>query len=58
MLLALRTGAPAVRAYAGQVVTEASALGAPYRQTHRDKAELHTWLAWQDPPGLQVHLAV
>lgn len=27
-------------------------LGAPYRPTHKSKAKLHTWLAWQDPPGL------
>ena len=24
---------------------------APYREVHVDKACIHTWLAWQDPPG-------
>jgi hypothetical protein len=30
----------------------------PWKETHADKAEFHTWLAWQDPPGLQLHEAV
>ena len=29
----------------------ASLLGAPCRGVHADKAKIHTWLAWQDPPG-------
>ena len=32
--------------------------GARYRDVHERKAQLHTWLAWQDPPGLQLHDAV
>lgn len=32
--------------------------GARYREVHRDKALIHTWLAWQDPPGMQLHDAV
>ena len=24
---------------------------APFREVHTDKAMIHTWLAWQDPPG-------
>jgi len=24
---------------------------ATYKETHSDKAKIHTWLAWQDPPG-------
>ena len=31
-------------------VTTAGTLGAPFG-TQVDKARLHTWLAWQDPPG-------
>lgn len=31
--------------------TDAAAQGAPYRQADSEKATLHTWLAWQDPPG-------
>ena len=30
----------------------------PFRNVHERKAELHTWLAWQDPPGLRLHEAV
>lgn len=30
----------------------------PWKDAHADKAEMHTWLAWQDPPGLQLHEAV
>ncbi len=29
----------------------ARTLGASCRQAHHDKAHIHTWLAWQDPPG-------
>jgi hypothetical protein len=30
---------------------KARALGAPCREAHVPKAQIHTWLAWQDPPG-------
>lgn len=33
-------------------------LGAPLKPTHHDKADIHTWLAWRDPPGRQLHDAV
>lgn len=36
----------------------AAGLGARYRDAHADKAFLHTFLAWQDPPGPQVHQAM
>lgn len=37
----------------------AGELGAPFkRPAHDDKAFIHTWLAWQDPPGRQLHDAV
>lgn len=29
----------------------------PFKALHLDKARIHTWLAWQDPPGEQLHLA-
>jgi hypothetical protein len=29
----------------------AVALGSPCRPAHADKGRVHTWLAWQDPPG-------
>lgn len=31
---------------------------APFKIAHADKALIHTWLAWQDEPGLQLHDAV
>lgn len=36
----------------------ARGLGAPWKELHADKAEIHTWLAWQDPPGQQLHGAL
>jgi hypothetical protein len=44
--------------YAQVAFQEAQNLGAPFREAHRDKARIHTWLAWQDPPGQQLHSAV
>ena len=32
--------------------------GARFKHVHERKAELHTWLAWQNPPGLRLHEAV
>ena len=29
-----------------------------FRDSHRSKALLHTWLAWQDPPGRQIGTAI
>ncbi|TMQ06440.1 MAG: hypothetical protein E6J90_42235 [Deltaproteobacteria bacterium] len=58
LLLALRTGDPMLHDHARDVTQQAHELGAPFRDTHREKAELHTWLAWQDPPGRQLHDAV
>lgn len=43
---------------AEQSCDQAAQLGAPFRPTHRDKAVIHTWLAWQDPPGRQLHDAI
>ncbi len=44
--------------YAGSARDEARTLGAPYKNVHADKARIYTWLAWQDPPGRQLHNAV
>ena len=30
---------------------QAGELGAPFKAIHADKARIHTYLAWQDPPG-------
>ena len=39
-------------------VGEAKSHPAPFRGVHERKAEVYTWLAWQDPPGLRLHEAV
>ena len=39
-------------------VAEAKREQAAFRDVHKRKAEVYTWLAWQDPPGLQLHEAV
>lgn len=44
--------------YSKQVVSEAKSKGANYKPTHIDKANIHTWLAWQNEPGSQLHIAV
>ena len=44
--------------FAQTCTRESRPRGAGYRDVHKRKAELHTWLAWQDPPGLQLHDAV
>ncbi len=58
LLLALRTGDPVLHGHARDATSQARTLGAPFRDAHREKAELHAWLAWQDPPGRQLHDAV
>ncbi len=44
--------------HAKQSCLQAATHGAAYRQPHTDKANIHTWLAWQNPPGRQLHQAV
>jgi hypothetical protein len=44
--------------YAQEVTGIAMTKSAPFKKTHRDKANLHTWLAWQNEPGRQLHQAV
>lgn len=59
MLLRLRHGASdELSAHVLASMRRACELGAPLLPVHHDKGELHTWLAWQEPPGLQVHMAV
>lgn len=58
LLLRLRTGEGRLFEHARDAVAVARTLGAPFIAAHQDKAELHTWLAWQDPPGQQLHGAV
>jgi len=45
--------------YAEEVCREAKdSHNAPYRKSHATKAKVHTWLAWQDEPGRQLHQAI
>jgi hypothetical protein len=44
--------------YAEKACKTAQRLGAPYKSIHLQKAKIHTWLAWQDEPGPQLHQAV
>ncbi|MEM8642205.1 MAG: DUF3226 domain-containing protein [Cyanobacteria bacterium P01_G01_bin.54] len=45
--------------YAQDTVTIAKTQkGASFKPSYQDKANVHTWLAWQDEPGLQLHQAV
>lgn len=44
--------------YAQDVVTEAKRRGAPFIDAHFDKANIYTWLGWQNPPGRQLHNAI
>ena len=39
-------------------VAAAKGNDAPFKDVHERKAEIYTWLAWQDPPGLRLHEAV
>jgi hypothetical protein len=51
-------GSDAVLNYASEVVVEAQRRGARLKGAHTTKGVIHTFLAWQDPPGLQLHQAV
>lgn len=44
--------------YAGEVVVEAQSRGAGYKKKDRGKSTLHTWLAWQEEPGLPFGTAL
>jgi hypothetical protein len=52
------TDKPGLLEHSERAAAEAKRLGAPFKDTHADKAHIHSWLAWQDPPGLQLHQAV
>ncbi|MGD0192841.1 MAG: DUF3226 domain-containing protein [Rhizomicrobium sp.] len=45
-------------AFAESVVVDARHRGAPCRECHIDKSEIHSWLAWQDPPGQALGRAI
>ena len=43
---------------ANESVDKARSIGAPVRPQDVSKSVVHTWLAWQRDPGLQLHIAV
>lgn len=44
--------------FAKSSTNEAKKKGAKFSEVHSDKAEIYTWLAWQKPPGRQLHDAI
>ncbi|MBD2652229.1 hypothetical protein H6G45_01730 [Synechocystis sp. FACHB-383] len=44
--------------FAKQSAQTAKKHNAPFTGVQTDKANIYTWLAWQDPPGRQLHDAV
>ena len=44
--------------FAQEVAQEAKSKGAVFTDAHLDKANIYTWLAWQNPPGRQLHQAI
>ena len=44
--------------HAGEVVAEARRFGARCREVDHLKSSLHTWLAWQEDPGLPFGTAL
>jgi hypothetical protein len=44
--------------FAQQIAQEAKSKGAEFTEPHLDKANIYTWLAWQNPPGRQLHQAI
>ncbi len=49
------TGNEPLWQFAQEAAQEAKSKGAKFKDTYLDKASIYTWLAWQDPPGLQIH---
>jgi hypothetical protein len=44
--------------FAKKATAEAKSHQAPFKDSQRDKANIYSWLAWQNPPGRQLHQAV
>lgn len=51
-------GDSALHGHAQQACEEAKRHGARFKKVHEEKAIVHTWLAWQDPPDCQLHQAI
>ena len=56
-LLYLRPTSPLLE-FSKETVKLAQERGAPLLDSQTDKAQIHTWLAWQNPPGQQMHNAI
>jgi hypothetical protein len=52
------TDSEALWQFAQAVTNESKAKGAVFTDHHLDKANIYTWLAWQNPPGRQLHQAI
>jgi hypothetical protein len=44
--------------YAQEAAHRAKEYDATFIESHTDKAHVYTWLAWQEPPGRQLHDAI
>jgi hypothetical protein len=44
--------------FSQETTGQAKKKGALFTDAHYDKANIYTWLSWQDPPGRQLHQAV
>lgn len=44
--------------FSEQSCRQAKESGASFKDCHLDKAKIHTWLAWRNPPGRQLHNAI
>jgi hypothetical protein len=44
--------------FAQSSVEQAKTQGAKFTEFQIDKANIYTWLVWQNPPGRQLHQAV
>ena len=44
--------------FAEQSCHKAKEYGASFKESHLDKAKIHTWLAWQDSPGRSLRQAI
>ncbi len=54
----LPTNASSLWEFATSTTDAAKAKGAPFTAAHREKAKIYSWLAWQEPPGRQLHQAI
>jgi hypothetical protein len=54
----LPIGNEALWPFAQEVTQKAKSKGAVFTDPHLDKANIYTWLAWQNPPGRQLHQAI